>query len=53
MSSLPSIVYVCAARVNNIQGNERVMFPRYCHSTMAVTILSYGQVRSHTTFECS
>ena len=25
-SLLPSIVYECAARVNNIQGNERVMF---------------------------
>ena len=28
-TSLPGIVYECAARVNNTQGNERVMFPRY------------------------
>ena len=27
MSSLPGIVYECAARVNNTRGNERVMFP--------------------------
>ena len=48
MSSLPSIVYEYAARVNNTQGNERVMLPWYHRSTMAVMILSYGQRRSHT-----
>ena len=52
-NSLSRIVYECAARVNNTQGNERVMFPRYRRSTMAVTILWYGQVRNHTTFERS
>ena len=30
MSSLGGIVYECVAQVNNVIGNERVMFAWYC-----------------------
>ena len=43
---IAGIVYECAARVNNIGGNEREMFPRYRVHTVVIMLLSYANVKN-------